>query len=221
MQKLINQLKAETEADKTSRILQLLENKVTPTLENISKSTDEILQQSEEKEAGEPSYAEKVKSNKDSYINIRTSNSTQGDTKFQQLSDQHDEKKRSLNIIIHGIKETANAEILISSFCREVGGHGEDITKIIRIGRKEQGKCRPIKLIFKDELSKKKIMDNLTKLKGKQEYVGISITHDYSFLERRLIKSWVEQAREKSAKSDRYTFKVWGNVKDGLYLKRF
>ena len=140
---------------------------------------------------------------------------------MKELSTQHDEKKRSLNIICHGIKETAYDEFFISSLCQEVSGQAADIKKIIRIGRKEEGKSRPLKLIFKNETAKKKIMDNLTKLKGKQKYAGISITHDYSTLERRLIKSWLEQAREKSAKSDKYTFKVWGNVKDGLYFKRF
>ena len=64
-------------------------------------------------------------------------------------------------------------------------------------------------------------MDNLTKMKGREEYLNISITHDYSILERKLINEWVKRAKEKTSQSEEFTYKVWGNIKNGLYLKRF
>ena len=71
------------------------------------------------------------------------------------------------------------------------------------------------------ENDKKKVMENLSKFKGDPDLNGISITHDYSILERKLIKEWVNRAKEMSSKNKKCTFKVWGNIKDGLYFKRF
>ena len=65
------------------------------------------------------------------------------------------------------------------------------------------------------------VMKNLSKLKGKPDFNGTSITYDYSIMERKLIKEWVEKAKEMSSKNEKCIFKVWGNIKDGLYFKRF
>ena len=119
------------------------------------------------------------------------------------------------------MKEGSDDESFVRILCENVCGENSGIKRILRIGQREQEKNRPVKVIFKDEAEKKRIMSNLSALKGKTEYMNLRITHDYSILERKLIREWVKQAKEKSEKSETLTFKVWGNIKEGLYCKRF
>lgn len=165
------------------------------------------------------SYATALKSDGNTQNRV-TRNGSFDEAQFAKLSDEHDRRRRSLNLIIHGHREMANDETVVREILRSIHQPAPEF-KWIRIGRKEQKKARPIKVIFKKEGDRKKIMENLFKLKGNEEYAGISITHDYSIMERKLIKQWVDRAKDLSSKNKKCTFKVWGNIYDGLFFKRF
>lgn len=64
-------------------------------------------------------------------------------------------------------------------------------------------------------------MINLTKLKDQQKYEAISITDDLTQTERKLIKHWLEKAKERNEKeNDDHIWRVRGSPSRGLYLKR-
>ena len=162
------------------------------------------------------SYADALKAPESSQVRKEILNETQ----YTRISDEHDKRRRSSNMIIHGKRETINDEVFVGNIFFHIG-EPKPAFKVLRIGRREQGKVRPLKVIFRTELDKNKVMENLFKIKGREDYKGISITHDYSLLERKLIKEWVNRAQEMSSQNKNCTFKVWGNIKDGLYFKRF
>ena len=65
-------------------------------------------------------------------------------------------------------------------------------------------------------------MNNLKNLKDKG-YNRISITDDYTVTERKIIKDFVEKAKEannKESTDSEYVWVVRGSPKNGLFLKR-
>ena len=74
------------------------------------------------------------------------------------------------------------------------------------------------------EDDKEKIINNLRNLKGNTLFKGISITADYTYSERQLIRNFREQANIKNdleEEHERYIWRVRGNPKNGLFLKSF
>ena len=77
---------------------------------------------------------------------------------------------------------------------------------------------------MKSEADKNKIMDNLKCLKDQETFIGLSVTDDYTISERDLIKEWTEKAKVNNVNespNSNYTWKVRGNPKNGLRLKKF
>ena len=104
------------------------------------------------------------------------------------------------------------------------------IDQIERIGKEvedENGSTpkRPIKLTMTNEEDKEKMLNNLKALKGNPVYKGISITADYTYSERQLIRDFRERAKEKNenemANQSGYIWTVRGTPNNGLSLKRF
>ena len=68
---------------------------------------------------------------------------------------------------------------------------------ITRLGQQSEEKSRPIKVSLNSLNEKDKIMNNLPNLKDKG-YKGISITHDYTLTERKMVKDFVNQAKKQT-----------------------
>ena len=79
-----------------------------------------------------------------------------------------------------------------------------------------------MKISFKSVEDKDKVLANLRHLKGKPEFDSIHITEDFTFNERKLIKEFSDLAKEKSSQEEdpNYIFRVRGNPKNGLFLKK-
>jgi hypothetical protein len=93
---------------------------------------------------------------------------------------------------------------------------------ITRIGQKGEGKKRPIKVTLPNTEIKEKIMNNLKNLKDRG-YNRISITDDYTVTERKIIKDFVEKAKEANINEATDSEKIWvvrGCPKNGLFLKK-
>ena len=218
---LETKLADEKESSKPNVIAELaaLKVSVTKQLADITSTMMKVQSSSCVDDNRTQSYAAALKSNENSlWKDPRNQNFDE--TQFSRLSEEHDRRRRNLNVIIHGHREMAIDQTLVQDIFRNIYQPVPEF-KVLRIGRKEQGKGRPMKVIFKTEGDKRKIMENLSKLKGSQSYSKISITHDYSIMERKLISQWVKKAKEMSSRSKRCTFKVWGSINDGLFFKRF
>ncbi len=125
----------------------------------------------------------------------------------QKIDDKQCES-REQNIIIHRVKESTSAESderiehdkqYVQRLCAEPLELGKmNIKNTIRLGKKpDDGKSRPLKVVFNSKEDKKKVMTRLGKLKdAEQEFKQISITDDLSKEEQDLIRKKVLEAKE-------------------------
>ena len=153
----------------------------------------------------------------------------------EQLAEESDKKKRSCNLILHGVRESITDDKnqakqrdkeFITTFIGDVGLDIE-YKSTYRLGkedaRKEQSK-RPILVLMHSEQGKHRIMENLKQLKGQEKYQGISVTDDHTIKDRKLIKDWIDKAKEANASEPAdspYQWKVRGTPKNGMRLKKF
>ena len=95
---------------------------------------------------------------------------------------------------------------------------------INRLGHYDDAKKRPIKIVMKSIDDKNQIKGNLRKLKNNILFKGFSVTDDYSVMDRQKIKEWSNKAKvanENKAEDATFVFRVRGDPKNGLYLKKF
>jgi len=145
-----------------------------------------------------------------------------------QLMEDQQKKLRLKNIIIHGVVENERGEnktdtdfvrTLINDLKVKV-----EIKYITRLGNTKSDKIRPIKVVFTKEEEKDSVIGSLPSLKGYEEYKKISVMEDFTFEERRLIKSWADKAFDKNSKEPEGSTIVWrvrGSPKNMLFLKKF
>ena len=152
----------------------------------------------------------------------------------EQLADETDKKRRACNFVIHGVEENTNSnkdeakqrdQEIVTTLMEDLQLEC-DYKTIFRLGnvRPDGQSKRPIKVTMNNEKDKKTVMDNLRKLKGKEKYKGVSMTDDNTIKDRALIKEWTEKAKaanEKEAADSLFEWKVRGNPKNGLSLKKF
>ena len=153
------------------------------------------------------------------------------EAKNEQLAEESDKKLRACNIILHGVNEAMSNdkheakkidESHVNSLIETLG---LEITykSVIRLGKGDPTKKRPIKVVMHTEEDKNKIMSNLRSLKDKEEFKGISVTEDYTVDERVMIKEWREKAKANNAKEStdsQHVWKIRGTPKNGLRLMK-
>ena len=113
-------------------------------------------------------------------------------------SEEQDKIMRSRNIIIHNMAEASsddntenkNDEVAVYKLMQAIRVP-VSCKAPIRIGKGETNKIRPMKVIFNNKEDKERVMNNLANLKNQSAYKGVSITEDYTLVERQLIKQWV------------------------------
>ena len=128
---------------------------------------------------------------------------------------------RKLNVIIHGLKEDGASsqsnpvkelfETLEVNLC--------STSSIDRLGAKSTDKIRPIRITLESCKIKQEFMSSLWKLKhGPENFRKISITEDYTQEERREIKRWADEAKERTKHEVGYEWKVRGTPRTKLRL---
>ena len=131
--------------------------------------------------------------------------------------------RRELNIIIHGIKEESikkeHDQTVIKELFDTVGLEYHPTTSIDRLGIKTPNKMRPIRLTMATQNEKSEFMSKLGRLKyGPETFQKISITDDYTQEERKEIRRWVEEAKERTKSEEGYEWKVRGSPRSKLRL---
>ena len=150
----------------------------------------------------------------------------------EEMEEERDRKSRAKNIIIHGKFEIGNADdkFFSDNLIKELQIGAPKINQIERIGKETEGGNgstlkRPIKLTMNSEEDKDKVLNNLKALKDKPLYKRISITADYTYSERQLVRDYRERANQKNdnetANQTNYIWRVRGTPKNGLRLMRF
>ena len=110
--------------------------------------------------------------------------------KNEERVEERDKALREKNVIILGVEES-NAEndtTFVKTLFATVGCDGIKPKSTARIGMEHKDKRRPIKVSLNHENETLQVMNNLTKLKGRDAYRRISITEDYTVSERKMIQ---------------------------------
>ena len=161
-------------------------------------------------------------------VSLRT---IMNEAKNEELAEEREKKLRACNIILHGVKEPNNEnkteakladETYISEFLDAVEVQ-VTCKYVARLGKHDTNKRRPIKLVMNSEDDKRKVMENLRKLKDNNTFFGLSVAHDYTIAERELTKEFSEKAKERNdnePQDSKYIWKIRGNPKNGLHLKK-
>ena len=92
--------------------------------------------------------------------------------KNEELAEEADRKRRAANLIIHGINDDKK---FINDLITNLQIGVINIKQTGRIGTSNEGRVRPIKLVFDNEDVKHKVYSNLKNLEGNASYKGISI----------------------------------------------
>ena len=220
--------------DMNSTNLEEIENRFKIMQEDFKSFIDEKLNfHNHLKDKGTLPYAPEVSGDISKEVNDKnqmdTYQSLMLSKRNEEIAEEHEKKSRSCNIIIHGRKETENSpEYLDDTTFIDMLIHitnAKDLKpkSIQRIGTYNCTKIRPIKVIFSNEKDKETIMKSLGKLKGKQLFQKITITDDYTLLEREMIKHLRIKASERNSSEPENSLYVWrlrGRPKTGLVLKR-
>ena len=149
-------------------------------------------------------------------------------TKNEDLIQERERKRRSANLVIYGISEENDKDNnlqehdkqFVSSFL-ETTGITLSLKQIIRLGKPNDDKRRPLKLVMNSSEDKGSIsiMSRLVNLKNADGiYRKLSVRDDYTIEEREQIKSWVRKAEEKNKEENTQSWKVRGTPKNGLRL---
>lgn len=145
--------------------------------------------------------------------------------------DEDEERKRS--VIIHHLEESNEEDTgvrvehdtnKVIEICKYLGNHEfseYSVEKIFRLGKRERGKERPLKVCLDGNVTKFKIIRNTHKLKD-SEYDGVSIQHDLTKDQRKELREMIDLAKRKEDEdpTGNYIYKVRGPP-GRKHIKRF
>jgi len=173
------------------------------------------------------SFSDAVKQNITEQNNSPNLRSIIKDARNEQQLEEREKRLRKNNIIIHGIADPISEDE--DQMKQRDKEFTENLFKAIKvdvtptvvqlIGKPEDHKKRPIKVIFNSPADKEKIMQSLKNLKNNESYNGMSIMIDLTEGERALYKSWTEKAKQKNLdepSDSKFVWRVRGSPKNGL-----
>jgi len=190
---------------------------------NINNIVDKkIKEKLHDQEKMQSSFAETLTKN----VNEVTIEKAIRESLNKELVQDTERTKREKNIIIHGVVEHRGTEIenqeydedFITKLLQIIGAHVKPVT-IARLGKPNEERNRPVKLIMNSTENKAQVMSRLVNLKNADElYKSISVKDDYTYEERDIIKQWMQRADESNRRENTTDWKVRGNPKNGLRI---
>ena len=129
---------------------------------------------------------------------------------------------RAKNLIIRGLRQqpTTSDESLVKEIF-DVVQVKYDVKSIVRLGKPKP--AQPLKIVMNSVEDKENVLGNLHRLKyASPNLRKIGITDDYTITERKEIKTWWMEAKDRTAAdTDGNVWKVHGSPNSGLRLVRF
>ena len=213
-----------------------LENLINQRLDKIEESIDQLItnkltessKQVEQIEAkidgvigNNKSFAESITDN----LTVNSITSAIKTNKNHEIIQEKEREKRSTHIIIYGVSEASDNspkehdDNFVTSFLNTIGVVVVRPRQIIRLGKPNEKKKRPLKLVMNSDADKDTIMSRLCNLKDAEEvYRTVSVRDDYTIEERQLIREWLTKAEEKNKEENTQAWRVRGTPKNGLRL---
>jgi hypothetical protein len=199
-----------------------LDKLITTRLSENSKGVEKIETKINEALDKNKTYAESLTKN----LAITNLTSVIESTKNDDLVQEKERERRATNLIIYGINEVTDNDLkehdeqFVASFLDTIGIAMRP-QQITRLGKTNEDKKRPVKLVMDSVDDKEQIMARLSNLKNAEEvYRTLSIREDYTIKERELIREWVSKAEQKNKEENTHNWKVRGTPKNGLRLVR-
>ena len=211
-----------------SDTLNYVEEKLNEKLENLKKCLLSSIKQ--ECKNVTKSYADSIKVNKNNNMLVKNNPKKEFDdfeeviknARKEEISEELEQKKRSGNVVIHGIPEKPGEDNdWVKRLLKDLHTQIE-IKRVSRIGTPKDEKIRPMLVALKNEDDKLKVLDSLWALRGKEKYKGVTVSEDLTQEQRKDIKKLSREARTRNDKdnSSHYVWRVRGSSKNGFFLKR-
>ena len=223
--KELEQLKKKLDNNPGLHTLEYVEEKFEKRLENIKETLEKVIK-AECKNLAEKSYAEVAKSGTDSGSNACNTKGFREAIKYawrEENAEKDDRKKRAKNVIVHGVPEQSTEDDNSWATGLACDTHTKvNINRVIRLGKGDHEKKRPLLISLQSEDEKVKLLGNLSALKDYDKYKGMSVTEDLTPEERKFHKDLSTEAKQRNL-SEKSTTEVWrvrGNSKNGFYLKK-
>ena len=112
------------------------------------------------------------------------------------MTEQIEKRWRACDIVIHGINEAVGVEkndgkkhdeTYVNSFIDTIKVAAQ-FKSVLRLGKPDPAKKRPIVVMFHSEEQKEKMMNSLINLKDNENFKGVSVIEDYTLKDRETIK---------------------------------
>lgn len=139
----------------------------------------------------------------------------------EQEKESQDKDERATNVIIFRVKESNEKErkkreeadkTFIQGFIDEIGISDIGFDRITRLGKKEEGKDRPLRFRVEDLKQKAEIMDHLYRLReAEAPYSKTSVRHDLTPSQREEFRELTKEARQQTSESEGFLFRVQCN----------
>jgi hypothetical protein len=142
----------------------------------------------------------------------------------ERIMENQDKLKRMNNIIMYNVAESVSDSAAARNkddlnFCGslmekvlKVGYEDGDVTKIVRLGKYDDQHKRPLLVEFSNAHVKNVVMGNVTNLgSAKDDFKGVTISHDMTAKERKECKLLVDEAKKKQAEeTGNFIYRVRG-----------
>lgn len=132
-----------------------------------------------------------------------------------------DRELRKNNLVFYNLKESvtdqkSNDKDFLTELLKEFDiefDHQKDVLQMNRIGKKIEGKDRPMIVKFYNFSLKNMILESCYKLKGLMKFKKLIVSHDLSVEDRENCKNLIEKAKAEKAKTgeaDKFVYKIRG-----------
>ena len=118
-----------------------------------------------------------------------------------------DRDKRKKNVIVYNLPESAqnskSDSDTFSALCSSVYNCSFTITKLLRLGKKQSNKIRPLLLCFEHEEDKVTVLSRSHQLRNKEAYKNVFIAPDRTKFQREKHKSLVSELKNRRSKGEK------------------
>lgn len=145
----------------------------------------------------------------------------------EEKEEEREREVRAKNIIVYGVNESEGGIDEDRAFIADLAeAIGIDVTikDIFRLGKKVEGKARPLKVTVNSKAERQKVLDSMYNIKGNDKFKNIRVTKDHTLAERNEIRDLVKQAKERNENAPEnslYEWKVREDPKNGMRVMRF
>ena len=113
-----------------------------------------------------------------------------------------DRERRKNNLIIYNLPEKSDHELdkkLFAELCKTIFSDEFAVSKIFRLGKRNENKIRPLLVVLKNEMDKSFLLANSAKLRQHDSCKTVYFSPDRTKFERLKYKKLVEELKQRKA----------------------